>query len=46
MGEWGARAPKIREKIVFGQLLCKIRAFGGENHVELGNFLIFFGLIS
>jgi len=35
--------------IFFGQLLCKIRAFSGKNHVKLGDFVnfshIFFGQI-
>jgi len=30
-----ARAPlKFRKKIFFRQLLCKIRAFSGKNHVK------------
>jgi len=37
--------PKIREKIFFGQLLCKILAFSGKNHVKFGNFGNFFGKI-
>jgi len=39
----GARPPpeKSREKILFGQLLCKIRAFSGKNHVKFGNFVNF-----
>ena len=32
--------PKIREKIFFGQLLCKIRDFGGKN-VKCGHFVNF-----
>jgi len=39
----GARPPKIREKNFFGQLLCKIRAFWGKNHVKFGNFVKFSG---
>ena len=30
-------------KIFFGQLLCKIRAFSGKNHVKFGNFVNFPG---
>ena len=29
-------------KIFLGQLLCKIRAFLGKNHVKFGHFVIFF----
>jgi len=28
-------------KNIFGQLLCKIRAFSGKNHVNFGNFVNF-----
>jgi len=30
-------------KIFFGQLLSKIRAFSGKNHVKFGNFVNLFG---
>ena len=30
-----------REKVFFGQLLCKIRAFFGQNRVKFGNFVDF-----
>jgi len=45
MGAGGHVPPqkKIAEKIFFGQLLCKIRAFSGKNHVKLGNFVNFGG---
>jgi len=33
--------PKIREKIFLGQLLCKIRAFSGKNHVKFVKFVNF-----
>jgi len=33
--------PKILEKIFFGQLLCKIRAFFGQINVKFGNFVNF-----
>ena len=43
----GARDPppkkKNREKIFFGQLLCKIRAFFGQNRVKFGYFDNFSG---
>jgi len=29
---------KFGKKYFFGQLLCKIRAFSGKNHVKFGNF--------
>jgi len=32
---------KIREKIFFGQLLCKIRELLGKNHVKFVNFANF-----
>jgi len=35
--------PKFREKIFFGQLLCKIRAFSGKNNVTFGSFVNFSG---
>ena len=35
--------PPNSEKIFFGQFLCKIRAFFGQNHVKLGNFVNFSG---
>jgi len=38
----GARAPRIRTRIFFGRLLCKIQAFSGKNHVK-GNFVNFSG---
>jgi len=41
-GHGGHVPPKIREQICFGQLLCKIRAFSGNNHVKFGNFVNFF----
>jgi len=34
---------KNGEKIFFGQLLCKIRAFSGKNHVKFRNFVNFSG---
>jgi len=34
----GPGGPKFREKIVFGQFSCKIRAFSGKKHAKLGNF--------
>jgi len=46
-GGQGRRVPppkkKNREKIIFGQLLCKIRAFSGKNRVKFGNFVTFSG---
>ena len=37
-GAGRAHAPKIWEKIFFGQLLCKIRAFfRAKNHVKFGH---------
>jgi len=41
VGDGGHVLPKIREKIFFGQLLCKIRAFSGKNRVKFGNFVKF-----
>jgi len=41
-GEACASCPRPG-KIFFGQLLCKIRAFSGKNHVKLGNFVNFSG---
>jgi len=41
-----ARAPPPKKKIgkiFFGQLLCKICAFSGKNHVKFGNFVNFSG---
>jgi len=42
-GGWGrGHVPpqkNFRKKIFFGQLLCKIRAFLGRNHVKFGNFV-------
>ena len=38
-GARGARAPQNSGKIFFGQLLCKILAFSGKNHVKFGNFV-------
>jgi len=35
--------PQNSGKLFFGQLLCKIQAFGGKNRVKLGNFLNFRG---
>ena len=43
---WGAGGhvpPKNSGKIFFGQLLCKIRAFSGKNHVKFRNFVNFSG---
>ena len=38
----GARAPlKFGKEIFFGQLLRKILAFSGKNHVKFGNFRVF-----
>jgi len=47
-GQGGGTCPhEIREKIFFGQLLCKllckIRAIFGQNHVTFGNFVNFSG---
>ena len=42
-GRGGHVPPKIRGKIFFGQLLCKTRAFFGQNYVKLGNFVNFPG---
>jgi len=35
--------PKIRDKIFFGQLLCTIRAFFGQNRVKFRYFVNFSG---
>jgi len=42
-GQEGARAPLKLGKNIFGQLLCKIRAFSGKNHVKFGNIVNFSG---
>jgi len=43
VGNGGQPPPlkKNRGKIFFGQLLCKIRAFSGKNHVKFGNLVNF-----
>jgi len=38
--------PKIRKKIFFGQLLCKIRAFFWQKSCKIREFGKFFGQIS
>ena len=35
----GGHVKKIGKNIFFGQLLCKIRAFFGQNRVKFGNFV-------
>ena len=45
-GDGGGRGhvpPKIREKIFFGQLLCKIRAFFGQKSSKIREFCNFLG---
>ena len=37
----GTCSPRIREKIFFGQLLCKIRAFFRQDHLKFGDFVNF-----
>ena len=42
-GDRGDMPPKILEKYFVGQLLCKIRAFSGKDHVKFINFVNFSG---
>ena len=37
------RKLKFGKNIFFGQLLCKLRALFGQNHVKFGNFVTFSG---